>query len=986
VKKRLPLIVAFVVAVIAVVAWRWRAGSDDETRTSPVAGSTSEKPVTNDKRVVVATPRPDPKTLGRGSLAGTVTVDDETKAPIAGAQVCAYGTSHVLATELLRQPSCVTTDAQGHYTLGNLLPAEYRVGANAKTYRPAVYHPNGDRKRDAVFLAANEAKTGVDLSLRTGGVEISGTVLDLTGGVVAHAHVWSGEKGERILGSTESDDKGHFSMWVAPDYTTIHATADGYDDSQKWLDPPAKDIEIVLTPESTLGGIVVDAASNQPVEGARVQLSDWTEADTTFSDAQGKFRIGKLGPARYEVVARTDHSYGRSEGTTLVGLGQNVDTVVVKLFPAVRVTGKVIISTTKQPCAEPSVSLQDTKAERWVQFRRDADGSLFAEGVLPGNYEPSVGCEGYRSRDKYDRVEITTKDVTDIVWEVDAGATIRGKVLARSGAPIEDANVWARTTGGAARDRTGWGGDESARDGAYSLEGLKPGTYKLEVSSDKGAGPKDGYKIEVVAGATIEKDLILDDVGSIKGVVVDENGTPVTKINASAYLVGGGGRGWANRQVDDNGAFTLEGLRPGEYRVSASRGWSDSLKKPGTTDDAKKGEKVIVKANQIATTRLVVEALNGTIKGTVVDTQNQPVTDAFISSVRESDAAGAKKSSVSDARWTWDEKPVLTSVDGTFTVEKLAPGNYTIRAFRRGGGEAVAEHVPVGGTAKLQIKPTGEIRGVARLAPGDKASLVDLELSVNDRKTGFWRGERFYMTEGRFAIEDLPQGNFDLTAKVAGSSKTIQIDLAEGQKKTDVILELEGATTLRGRLVEHGTGKPVAGIRMMASSIVGASSFGGWGNEDEPNMTDDSGVFVIEQAPRGRIYVRGYPKDWGESEYSAVNIVRTPGPDGDLGEVPIMKRRVKRGDAVGDLGVNFAQQPEETLPEEREIKVSWIDPNGPAAKVDLKVGDVVTTIDGIDVAGENHATMWPLIRAAPGTKLILGLARGTSVTIVLAPP
>ncbi len=985
--KKRPLILALVAIVVAVVVWRWRASSGETEGSSSVA-TTSPPPVASEtsRAVVKKASRPDPETLGRGSLAGTVTVDDETEAPIAGAQVCAYGTSNVLATEQLRQPTCVTTDAQGRYTLGDLLPAEYRVGANARTYRPAVYHPNGDRKRIAVNLAANEAKTGVDLALRTGGVEITGTVLDLTGGVVAQARVWSGDRGDRVLGSTESDDKGRFSMWVSPDYTRIHATADGYDESEKWVDPPAKDLEIILTPESSIAGIVVDAASNQPVEGARVQLADWTKADTTFTDADGTFRLDKLGPSRYEVVARTDEAYGRAEGSTLVGLGQHVDGVVVKLFPAVKVTGTVIISTTKQPCLEPVVSLQNSALERWIQMRRNPDGTLFAEGVLPGDYDPAVSCQGYQPREKYDRVTITTKNVTDLVWEVDPGASIRGKVLSRSGAPIEDANVWARTTGGAARARSAWSADESGRDGSYSLEGLKPGSYRLEVSSDKGAAPKDGFRIQVAAGQALERDLVLDDVGTIKGVVVDEGGAPVTKIQASAWLVSGGGRGWANRDVDDGGAFTLEGLRPGEYRVSASRGWSDSLKKPGTTDDAKKGEKVIVKANQVATVRVVVEALGGTIKGTVVDSANQPVTDAFISSVRESDAAGAKASSVSDARWTWDEKPVLTSVDGTFTVEKLAPGNYTIRAYRRGGGEAVAEHVPVGGTAKLQIKPTGEIRGVAKLAPGDKASLDELEVSVQDRKTGFWRGERFYMTQGRFAIEDLPQGSFDLTAKVPGSSKTIQIDLAEGQKRTDVLLELEGATTLRGRLVEYGTTKPVAGVRMMASSIIGDSSFGGWGNDDEPNMTDDAGIFVIDKAPRGRIYIRGYPKDWGDSDYAPVNLVRTPGPDGDLGDVPIMRKRVKRGDAVGELGVNFVEQPEETLPDEREIKVSWIDPAGPAAKVDLKVGDVVTKIDGVDVSGPNNGNMWALITAAPGTTIALGLARGTTVTIVLAPP
>jgi hypothetical protein len=92
----------------------------------------------------------------------------------------------------------------------------------------------------------------------------------------------------------------------------------------------------------------------------------------------------------------------------------------------------------------------------------------------------------------------------------------------------------------------------------------------------------------------------------------------------------------------------------------------------------------------------------------VVDAAGKPVNDAFISAARESDAAGSTHSSVEATRWgDWDSDsvPVLTSTDGTFAVTKLAPGSYSLRAYRKGGGEAVAEHVAVGTTTRLQIKP-----------------------------------------------------------------------------------------------------------------------------------------------------------------------------------------------------------------------------------------------------------------------------------------
>src|SRR5262249_31876608 len=155
------------------------------------------------------------------------------------------------------------------------------------------------------------------------------------------------------------------------------------------------------------------------------------------------------------------------------------------------------------------------------------------------------------------------------------------------------------------------------------------------------------------------------------------------------------------------------------------------------------------RVNEVATVRLVVESQSGTIKGTVVDAEGKPVPDAFVSAARESDAAGAQRSNVQDTRSGWGEKPVLTGTDGAFTLTKLAPGAYTVRAYRKGGGEAIAEHVALSSTAKLQIKATGTIEGTARRAGGG-APIDELAVALRDPAAGLYRHETFYRTDGRF--------------------------------------------------------------------------------------------------------------------------------------------------------------------------------------------------------------------------------------------
>jgi protocatechuate 3,4-dioxygenase beta subunit len=977
--KRVGIVAGLGVVALVIVWWMRR----DESSTKPTNGV---KPATTNQvaRTTAAQERPDPQKLKRASIEGVVTGDKA--APLAKARVCASGSSNDLDPELLRDLVCASTDDGGHYKLENLLPATYTIGASARLFRPEVHHPKGDPKRSDVRLAAGQQLTGIDIALRAGGVEITGVVSDLTGGPIEKARVSSQGSGFRSSAAsvmTETAADGTFSLWVAPGGLTVSASAEGYADEQEWTYAPGK-VELLLTPESAVSGTVVDAGSGEPIAGARVSVgnSEWGSDGGTFSDEKGAFRVARLTPGRYTATARTDHGYGRSDGSTLVGLGQSVDGVVVKLHAAVRVEGKVMVSSTKQPCEKPSISLSDSAKGRWTETRSERDGRVWAEGVLPGKYTVDVSCSGFRSKEKYEPVVVADKDVTGLEWEVDAGATVTGKVLAKSGQPVDGASVSARTVGGEARKKGGWGYDRALPDGTYTLEGMRAGTYKLEVSTEKGAPPKEGYKVDVADTGVVQKDLVLEDTGTIRGTIVDGQGKPQPGIQANARSLAGS-MTWRDNdhKSDETGAFTIEGLRPGEYKVTAGRTWMTTLRKPGTTDDAEQGERATVRANQTATVKIVVESQTGAIKGTVTDAAGFPVADAFLSAARESDAAGAQKTAQNQTRWSWDEKPVLTATDGTFTLTKLSPGNYTVRAYRKGGGEAVAEHVAIGGTAVLQIKPTGSVSGTVKGAPEEMA------VTARDLATGFSRRESYFRTDGRFAIHDLPKGKFKLSVTSAVGSAEIDLELGEGEQKTGVAIELAQLLTLTGRVVVHGTTTPVPALRMMAVPANGGS-FSFSSDDERGYITDEQGRFTLKNIASGKLTIRAMPRDFRDSEYSMMMTVREVSGTGtvELGDLPIFKKRVKDGDPVGKLGIRFAEQPPETPPDKREFVISWLDPTGPAAKSELKVGDTITSIDGIDVTGGNSSAYSAMTRAAPGTKLSFGTKRGATVIVVLAAP
>jgi hypothetical protein len=263
-------------------------------------------------------------------------------------------------------------------------------------------------------------------------------------------------------------------------------------------------------------------------------------------------------------------------------------------------------------------------------------------------------------------------------------------------------------------------------------------------------------------------------------------------------------------------------------------------------------------------------------------------------------------------------------------------------------------------------------------------------IKLSDPTTGFWRNEDFFRTAGAYAIHDVPAGQFTITYSAEGGQKQQTVTLAEGEHKTGVDIELDPLVTITGRVIELGTQKPVPGMTMMAAP--GKNwyfiSFSTGGDDDHQNVTDDAGRFSIAHAPGGVVTIRGYPKSWQDSDVGFLITVREVQGTGtiDVGDLPVIHRRVKRGDPVGDLGVHWVQLPPGTPIDEQVQKVAWIDPTGPAAKSGLVVGDVVVSIDGIDITGANSVNGWILLQAPPGTTIRLGLARGATVSVTLAPP
>ena len=858
--------------------------------------------------------------------------------------------------------------------MSNLVPAKYRVSAMAKSYRPGSNPPAG--QSDYTFeIHAGEERAGVDVVLLTGGVEVTGSVADLTGGPIPRALVRT-ESNAFAGPATETDEGGHFSVWVSEGDVYVEAEADGYADGYERGVAPGT-FQILLTPASSIAGTVVDSTTNEPVGGVPVDVatdlrtaSFGSPADIT--DDHGRFLLDRLKPERYYVIAREPRRVGSSESSTMVGLGQHADNVVVKLYPAMRVEGKVLIAgSPPTPCKEASMSLSLPGRNDSLYSERSPDGTVYVDRALPGTYEVHVRCKGFVSPNKFPAIEVKDRDLVGLSWEVVPGGIIRGRVLDQSGTPVEGAHVRS------------WDADDSTtgHDGRYELGAVAPGKHTLIVHSKHGVPPPNGWEVDVAERAVVEKDLVLEQTGSISGTVVDAQGKPVVGADVSIQpLANWDAEIWLDVHRDqvesrNDGRFTLDKLPTGEYRVSVSRG--------GSSRDEPKEQVVAVRAPQATTVRLVVESpSSGKIRGIVSDAGGNPITDAYVVAARESDAGGS--SNIEATRWSTDANAVLTGLDGSFTISALRSGKYTVRAFRKGGGEGFAEHVAIGGSAKLQIRPTGTIEGTIRVQGNVPAEVF---VDVFNTTTRLARAERFFRTDGRYTMQDLPAGHYTVTAHSQQDRAQASVDLADGERKVGVDIDFGGGVSVTGRVMDLATKQPVARVRVTANlgdeSYASGESFG---DRDMGVLTDEAGRFRIAHVPAGHVKVTAWAsRDGG---YGTTAMIREVDAvhDVDVGDLGTVKRRVGNDERKGKLGIVWVEYPEETPSDQRSFQVAAIDATGPAATTDLRVGDVVIAVDGISALGGNRSSAWWLMDAPPGTPIRFGLARGTSVTVVLAAP
>lgn len=916
----------------------------------------------------------DLRQAARASLSGTVR--DEQGRPIAGAQVCVWVDHRVRAAqEDKRAPTCVQSGADGRYRVEGLLGARVRVSAGAPGFVPLQYTRGaGAGLRDTVDLRPGLAAADVDLVLAGGGVEVRGAVKDLSGGAIEGALVTL--EGGAV---TTSDAEGNFSTWVRPQPSVwAWATADGYAEGHASGAAPGHFFELYLTPEAVLIGKVVRAGDGSPVADAEVRAvagEGWDSA-STLSDAAGNFRVDRLQPGAYKAHATADDAAGVAEVQVILGIGETSAPVTITAHPAFYVEGRILRGR-GEGCDAGTLVLADAAIGYSGWHEAEADGLVRVRGLQPGTYSVEAKCRGEVSAESYAPVAIVDRSVEGLKWGTEPGLAIRGVVVDAKGTPVPDISLSARSRPDPddprARQSSASGRSDAA--GRFELAGLLAGTYDVSASAYTAPRPVPPKPLEVkvdrdVDGLRVE----LPASGELRGRVRDPQGRAIA--GASVRLVGGAE--YLATDVADDGSFVFLALAEGEYRAVAQRGWSD-MRAPGTSDDDVQGVRVAVRAGASARVELVVEERTGTLTGTV-RAEGGPVSDAFVEATRESDSAASASGGAMRERWgSYFEAPHMTDHDGKFALSRLAPGKYTVRAYRKGGGEAIREHVEVGSDVALEIAVPGQLAGTVTIRGGGAPQ--EFTVRLHDDTTGYRRTDTFFRTDGRWRFLELPRGKYKLDVTASDGVAEAKVELGESEAREGVRIELAPRVTVRGRLVDLD-GEPVPGMRVTISAG-GAWNFGG-PEGDRRNVSDEDGRFEVERAPTGPATVIVIPPNFATGEFGwTQSPVRIPeGKEvAELPDIRLARARVKDEEVEGSFGYTLKSLEPEADPMDRKLVVAVVRPGGPAAQAGLQVGDQIVSVDGHDVTGASAYLAAELTRVLAGQTVRFGLARGVTLAI-----
>ncbi len=388
-------------------------------------------------------------------------------------------------------------------------------------------------------------------------------------------------------------------------------------------------------------------------------------------------------------------------------------------------------------------------------------------------------------------------------------------------------------------------------DGGFTLSHVAAGRYRLTLQPEN---YEEVLKAPIVLRAG--KDLDLGEIPvrpgkHLAGVIRSTSGEPVARAHVSVTWREDGSA-WKSRRgtSDEQGVFRVGGLPDLDiFHLSVTH--------KGFVDQERK--------NQAPADDLEIRlSATGGIQGTVTVEGGKPPASYSVRAYRKPEEGEEQNAPLflRDA----DGSGRFSDEDGSFRLDGLPPGSYTIQAkapaFAPGKKRDIQVRegeVTSAGEIPLQkgLEIHGQVVTLADHRPVPGAGVVALPPS-NMRWVAQATNDEGVITDrdGRFTLDGLEPGTWIVQAQHAEFSKKERtVQLKKDEDPPDIRIELASGGVIAGRAV-LSSGEPEAGAKIIVTQGMGIAG------EPEITNTDSNGEFRLERIPAGSYNVMKMPVDF----------------------------------------------------------------------------------------------------------------------------
>ncbi len=745
----------------------------------------------------------------------------------------------------------VVTDANGFYAVGTLPPGTYRVSVAASGYQ-LVNLP--------VTLAAGETRV-LNAALSPSPSTVAGVVSSTAGAPIAGATVDVLDNRANLIVSTTAGPDGSFLIdSLAPATNNrLRVSAPGFETiilGFQTTPGQTTTVNPLLSPLSgEIVGTVTDGENGGPLAEASIRVfnAEGLAIRTATSAADGSFAIPSLSPGSYTLVV-TDEGYAQRSISAIVTPGGTATVFVALLRLAGAIEGTVL-DENGLPLADATVRIFSNNIVVSRVFT-DENGHYLVPNLAAGNYLVSVRLNNYGGQNLGAYVEPGQTTAVSFRLSLLSG-TVSGTVVdADTGVPIPGALI-------AIQLNENGGGILLVRviadsEGRYIANALHPGSYMISVTA--GGYQNQFAGVEITPDATTEQSFSLQgSPGAIHGVVRDIAGAPILGATVTVRVTSASGAVVQSLFTDTEGRYEAANLAAGTYSLFITAvGYQTAILT------------VAVQRGETTDTSSVLAPSPGSVAGRI----SSSVTLAGIAAalVTASDQNGFIIASV------------LTDSDGSYRIDNLTPGSYTIQAVapafqsRQFGAIVIPEGVtPV--DFGLDPEPAFIEGIVVPAVPGTIVQLFD----TNNIQVATTVAQ----DNGNFRFSYLREGNFYAVADVPGySSDIVGVSLRAGQTEQISVTLTANPGSVSG-FVRDPAGQPIPYATIRVSN----------GNETVRGVgqADADGSFVIANLPPVSLLVVATAPAFGQQQLGIsispgedvtdLNFVLQPNPGGITGQV-----------------------------------------------------------------------------------------------------